>query len=92
MEFPIENGGSFHSYGSLPEGTNPLNIPKVPLSGRFRHIVSRLLRQQSRGRRGTAQSVGRPELAIPFDKNLGWPSLTQRFFKVVHLAVFTDTL
>jgi hypothetical protein len=81
--------------GNPPALTNPLNIPMVPLSGRFRHIVSRLLRQQSRGRRGTAQSVGRPELAIPFDKNLGWPSLTQRFFKVVHLAVFTvftDTL
>jgi len=24
VEFPIENGGSFHSYVSLPEGNQPL--------------------------------------------------------------------
>jgi hypothetical protein len=35
-DFPIKNGGSFHSYVSLPEGTGAakslVNMPTVPQS------------------------------------------------------------
>ena len=31
VDFPIKNGGSFHSYVKLPEGTR--NIPEISMAG-----------------------------------------------------------
>ena len=35
VDFPFKNGGSFHSYVSLPEGKIPLNPIQPPFSYGF---------------------------------------------------------